>query len=690
MEHQEKIEGLRRLYEQIYDLYVAGTDNECEALIKEALEQSVGDEAYCLFFEGLRARYIDTDYELQEKLLRNAVEVSPMDYFLIRNLGIPLYYQGKYDESIQCYDEALKINPDDYRALRNKGMSLSNQGKDDEAIRCFDEALRIKSDYYLTFTSKGISLSNQGKDDEAIRCFDEALRIKSDCYDALTGKGLSLSNQGKEGEAFKLIKEAYKIAPVDDDYTTQVLENMCKILGQDLHKVVNEIEKSRTITGIAFERTPKGLAMLRLLIKGVKEEFKGKIDEFERDMDGFEENKNRFFTPKSCIKQDFPLLLTLRKWNSYTPIIPSDGEERSIGGGYFIYYRGKGTVIDPGYNFIENFYRAGGRVFDIDNVVLTHAHNDHTIDFESIMTLIYQYNDENEFGVDKPEHKSITLYMNAGSFMKFSGFLNLRDCDYIKNVFTLTAGNTYKIDEGFTMAALPAYHDEIITKKYAVGLHLAFDCGKDDSGNDVKRNIIFTSDTGLFPKKDKDTVDINKDEIHISYRDTIKVEDVNLLVAHLGSIRPKEIREEKDLGKMFYPNHLGLLGTARMITVIKPRLAVVSEFGEELRNFRDDLMEMLGRMVEQHLKNKKDEEVTKVLPADLPFIYNIKSEEIYCMVSDKMVDYKQISAELIDSVFYYSCAKPKTEKKKVEVEIDKYKGYLRNGKLPYLKDPGTC
>ena len=63
--------------------------------------------------------------------------------------------------------------------------------------------------------------------------------------------------------------------------------------------------------------------------------------------------------------------MVLRKWNSFTPAIPSAEDERSLGGGYFVWHKGKGIVIDPGYNFIENFYDAGCRICDIDTVIIT-------------------------------------------------------------------------------------------------------------------------------------------------------------------------------------------------------------------------------------------------------------------------------------------------------------------------------
>ncbi|KWT82492.1 tetratricopeptide repeat protein [Candidatus Magnetominusculus xianensis] len=538
-----------------------------------------------------------------------------------------LYGIGKDSEGEALLKEALEKSKDveAYR-LFFEGEIAGYKEKDRKLQEeSFRKAIETRRDDFFLIKNLGVCLAIQGNQEEAISFFNEALKIKPDDYNALREKGVLLSNQGKVDEAFELIKEAYKKAPAGDYYTTKRLRYICDELKYDFDRVVKTIEESEGVKAEKIEGSE-----LELLIEKVREDFKPIIVDFETLMNEFNANNNKFIYSESCIIQDFPMLLTLRKWNSYTPIIPAGDEERSIGGGYFIYYKGKGTVIDPGYNFIENFYKAGGRVTDIDNVILTHAHNDHTIDFESIMTLIYQYNNKNHL-----KHKSIDLYMNTGSFMKFSGVLNLRDCDYINDVFPITAGNTYDVD-GITMTAIPTYHDEVITKKYGVGLHLKF-----DTKNGLK-NIIFTSDTGLFPKIGKDRVDASKDEIHVSYQKAIDGKDINLLVAHIGSIRSEEMtksyKDIKEKGEVFYPNHLGLLGTARLITAIKPKLALVSEFGEELRKFRGELMVMLGKVVKKYFKDK---EVTKVLPADLPFIYNIENEEIDCIVHDKMEDYKK-------------------------------------------------
>jgi len=85
----------------------------------------------------------------------------------------------------------------------------------------------------------------------------------------------------------------------------------------------------------------------------------------------------------------------LQRWNSETP-----AQGRSVGGGYFIYRtdeKGRvdlGIAVDPGFDFIRNFFRMGFSLKDIDIVLVSHAHPDHLWDFESIIHLLHELEDK--------------------------------------------------------------------------------------------------------------------------------------------------------------------------------------------------------------------------------------------------------------------------------------------------------
>lgn len=634
----EKIKRFQQLSSQIDELYYNGKDEDGEKLLNVALKQSLENIAYRLFFEGELAGYKDKDYVKQEALFHKASDISPDDHFLLRNVGTSLHMQGKNDEAIEWFKKALVSNDQDFQALGNIGVSLSEQRKEDEAIKWFEKALAINDKDFL----------------------------------AIRNMAFSEYHRKNPKVGFEKIKKAYELSPTAKNMLRD-LTFFCIFLDLDVNEVIKDIRK-----GVELPTREKGVTELEALVASVQVNFQDRIEDFLEQKREAEKRLEDFLKAASDLRKDISFFLHLRKWNSFTPTIPSWDEERSIGGGYFICHAGKGTVIDPGYNFLENFYKAGCRVVDIDNVIITHAHNDHTNDFESIMTMLHQYNSHNNFKPSDIKYKKINVYMNTGSFLKFSGLLDLRMCPYLNNVYTMTPDIQFKLDAGMTLTVLPAYHDELVTKKYAVGLHFSIKIKEDE------RRILFTSDTSLFPQNDQNMADKSRPEIHERYGDFKK--EINLLVPHLGSIKDNEIKSPINSENVFYPNHLGILGVARMITVIKPKLAVISEFGEELKGFRRELIDLLSGVVKGYFR--EDMDVPVVLPGDLPFIYNIGEESIYCVMSESMVSFEKMKYGKHDrsnNFYYYS--------RENDSNVGKLKGYCqsfetkRNGKIcsSYIK-----
>jgi hypothetical protein len=71
--------------------------------------------------------------------------------------------------------------------------------------------------------------------------------------------------------------------------------------------------------------------------------------------------------------------------------------------------------------------------------VMTHAHNDHTAEFEAIHTLLHEYNHPRQ-GEDARPKRRVNLYLSQGASRKFTGFLPLKGCDHIDEVVTLNRG----------------------------------------------------------------------------------------------------------------------------------------------------------------------------------------------------------------------------------------------------------
>ena len=389
-------------------------------------------------------------------------------------------------------------------------------------------------------------------------------------------------------------------------------------------------------------------------------------------MDQREERTKNFLLPESHFRGEKSLLFILRQWNSYTPILVED-QEYDRGGGYFIYHCNSeqqkiGLVIDPGYNFIENFHRACCRIHDITHIAITHAHDDHTAQLEQLFTLLYQYNSKNN-NQDSPR-KQITLLLNHSVLKKFSGFDMYKESPYIKEVITLNAFDEENhqriaLSKDFFLTVLPAYHNDIYSRHYAVGFGIEI-----GEMNNFKK-IIFTGDTGLFPPLDrsaesknnrysgkyKDTLKVDEregKEVYLHYPNTFK-KNPDLLIPHIGSIQKYEFKPRSTVDiPMFYPNHLGLLGTALLINHIWPKAVILSEFGAELRDIRAEMTQILQQSLSaatcatkmadsakkvsvpheetEYDQNSSCETRTKpfIFPGDPTIVYNIKNGKFLC------------------------------------------------------------
>jgi len=359
-----------------------------------------------------------------------------------------------------------------------------------------------------------------------------------------------------------------------------------------------------------------------------------------------------------------PFFVVLRKWNSYTPSLPISTRkleavsQYSIGGGYFLSVpsngpevnRGYGLVIDPGYNFIHNFGLAGFCLDDIDGILITHAHNDHTNDFESLLTLLYERNSHHR---EYRLQKRIDLFLNIGAFKKFSNYLDLSKAqeessfNVIGNVVVMSPGQSYRIpgreaDLDLELVALFTNHDEIVTAKYALGLCLKV------SG----RNIYMTGDTGwTFETAKKNESLLQKFGIDISSED--ETQRISILISHLGSMKRKEFELINDTDwkmKAFYENHLGILGTLCVIEKLKPDLCVVSEFGEELA----DLRVTMAKSLEVQAKKLRGD--IRCIAGDVGLWLFPHSKEALCYLSGNRISWNDITCEtqtIDNSIIYF-------------------------------------
>ncbi len=292
------------------------------------------------------------------------------------------------------------------------------------------------------------------------------------------------------------------------------------------------------------------------------------------------------------------VLRTIHKWNSASPLY-SHGP--SQGGGYFLTLRGKrgavkGIAIDPGYDFFSIFRELGLGIADLDAIIITHDHDDHTESVEGILSLLAKYNDHNH----EKKSKVLDIFGSAGVLLKFHGLLSATDLFGNReinfklmvpgNEITEIEGESLEEKYGFSLKVLPAYHTERWTnQESAVGVILKTNIMHNE-GHPL--NIGITGDTRYHERMGR----------------TLK--DVQVLLLNIGSI-------EKEEGK-FLSQHLGICGCINLLKEArlgKPLLAILTEFGEEL----DGRREVISTIIENWAQpmNGHNHKQLRVIPADV-------------------------------------------------------------------------
>ncbi|MGS0763448.1 tetratricopeptide repeat protein [Syntrophomonas curvata] len=580
-------------------------------------------------------------YELREydKSLEHyntAIKINEKFAYPYTGLGNVYRKIHHYNQAIKSYKTSIGHDPNYYYAFNGLGNVYRDLKNNKRAIINYEKAIHI--DRNLPLAWNGLGLMYFEKDfDEAVRCFKEAIGADPSFPHAYRNLGLLYLSNNRFEESLDYLNSAYEL--FNDYYNNSYWQ-----------RVIN-IERKHALRGVKTEElwaSSKKLDPAARILKATRDE-------------GIEEQvlaNKKLFSDFLQVKNDEKKendvhFIVLRRWNSYTPLIKANNTSK--GGGYFLRCRELGIVIDPGLNFIDNLIEANYKFHEIDKVLISHAHNDHTADLEAILTLLYRYNEEikesddplkedtitkqlyekkylkeknlaeqqnrpmsqvtvtreevEEEFLSDPRRKIIDFYFPMSVFKKYSGLFQLYERSNY-NIHVIEPGNKLLFmsknkaypnskDGRYDIAIniLKSCHDDIISDKSAVGFIIKY----------IPNNttIVYTGDTGWRDDKPD----------FLGQYDTLnKKTGYKLLVAHIGGFKVIEHQG------ICYKNHLGRIGLAKLVEKVKPDICFLSEFGEE---FRNDHRVRLAKIMQDAFNNNP-----LFFPADIGLKFNLKTRRI--------------------------------------------------------------
>lgn len=284
-----------------------------------------------------------------------------------------------------------------------------------------------------------------------------------------------------------------------------------------------------------------------------------------------------------------PLLAILRDWSSALPLVEPI-EMNCRGGGYFLRWRGKGIVIDPGLDFLRNFHEEGFTVHEVNAIIVSHNHPDHNADLRALDDLCYELYNRARF--DEKDTQRYVLVLDEQSHQLWSSWhQGERVIRHFSNRFRFDVFNynnkaekddtpvtSMRLDL-FEEAGLPfrlhyfgAQHSRDVDG--AVGMSI--ECLPENAG-DEPLWISFTCDTRFFKR--------------LCFTDHLKRSN-GILVAHVS--QPDDV-------ELMIPNaqkpgfHLGYRGVEKLIKGCDPSLTLLGEFWGGRADLRLDITRGLRR-----------------------------------------------------------------------------------------------
>lgn len=272
-------------------------------------------------------------------------------------------------------------------------------------------------------------------------------------------------------------------------------------------------------------------------------------------------------------------LLFLKEFSSTLPILKSALKEKNtFGGGFFIYYDNVGIAVDPGVGFLDLLHEYSYDIRDIDIVIVTHEHLDHSADLSKILSLNYDYNlyYENQHNLNNYcglEKHNIRVYCDENSYIKYKEEISANDILISLHCETsIQLNKEIRIDIKEVAHGVPTYAVKIVknnTKSIAYSSDTAYLEGLSTFLQDSDIIILNISEV-------KEKSSEGKQRQHLGYNgvfsilkelkqiDQDKLNEKNILISEFACLRSdnrleivKSLRKDSGLQNI-YPATIGL------------------------------------------------------------------------------------------------------------------------------------
>jgi len=307
--------------------------------------------------------------------------------------------------------------------------------------------------------------------------------------------------------------------------------------------------------------------------------------------------------------------INLKGWSSNVPLVAEVyrdrfGNKSLLGGGYFIDWHGRGIVVDPGINFVDNFHRLGGHITRVDIVVVTHGHIDHAHDLGTILDLQREYNKLVGEGKIAGRPLNIIYLLDRDTYLRGQDQLLAHiPTDFQRELIANDRYDEHRILEGFGLRIkpFPTAHDERAMPN-SVGLVMEFFPPGDPAA--APFTIGISSDTGLT--------------------DGVlgALGDCDAVVAHFNKTNAHDLLGTDPDRR--HRHHLGYMGVRELFRSTRAGLCIAAEWSGEHGDIRFQVSELLKLELGRPDK--------AIIPAEIGLTFSIPGMRISCQACQGTVD----------------------------------------------------
>ncbi|CBN55517.1 MULTISPECIES: tetratricopeptide repeat protein [Kamptonema] len=188
------------------------------------------------------AYFFENRYEEAVDAYNQALQIQPDLADTWNNRGVVLTRMQRYQEAIDSYEQATKLRPNYPDAWNNRGVVLLEMQQLSEAIACYEQAIQAKADYADAWNNRGVALSKMQKYEDAVISYNQALVIKNDYTDAWNNRGVALTKLQKYDAAIDSYDNATKIRP--DFYRIWYNKARCYALQGEIELALENLKRA--------------------------------------------------------------------------------------------------------------------------------------------------------------------------------------------------------------------------------------------------------------------------------------------------------------------------------------------------------------------------------------------------------------------------------------------------------------